>query len=176
MAIVVGDGGAASEEEWVGKSDAEWLDCAARNQPLRSEVMSTRSAVIQVEPDLAEAFNAAPKQEQERVKSAMRNLLRLVPPAPKKARRLSKKETELFLKINRGLSDKQRRRLDELNEKIEESILSNKEHAELLRLTDRVEKLWVERLRAIIDLAKLRKMAPEELMRQLEIEPPSYDN
>jgi hypothetical protein len=106
----------------------------------------------------------------------MRNLLRLVPPAPKKARRLSKKETELFLKINRGLSDKQRRRLDELNEKIEESILSNKEHAELLRLTDRVEKLWVERLRAIIDLAKLRKMAPEELMRQLEIEPPSYDN
>ncbi len=136
--------------------------------------MSTRSAVIRVEPDLAEAFNAAPEQEQERVKSAMRGLLKLVPPAPKKAPRLSKKETELFLKINRGLSDKQRQRLDELNEKIEESFLTDEEHAELLRLTDRVEKLWVKRLQAIIDLAKLRRMAPEELMRQLEIEPPSY--
>jgi hypothetical protein len=136
--------------------------------------MSIRSAVIQVEPELAEAFNAAPKREQERVKSAMRSLLRLVSPAAQKAQRLSKQETELFLKINRGLSEKQRRRLDELNEKIEESMLTDKEHAELLRLTDRVEKLWVERLRAIIELAKLRKMPPEELMRQLEIELPSY--
>jgi hypothetical protein len=67
---------------------------------LRGKFMSTRSAVIQVEPDLAEAFNAVPKLEQERIKSAMRSLLRLVPPAHKKARRLSKRETELFLKIN----------------------------------------------------------------------------
>ncbi len=137
--------------------------------------MSARSAIIQVEPDLAEAFNAAPKQDKERVKSAMRSLLRLVPPAPRKAPRLSKKETELFLKINRGLSEKQRQRLDDLNEKIEESFLTDEEHAELMRLTNRVERLWVERLRAIIDLAKLRKIPPEELMRQLEIEPPSYD-
>jgi hypothetical protein len=33
--------------------------------------MSTRSSVIQVEPDLAEEFNAAPKQQQELAKSAM---------------------------------------------------------------------------------------------------------
>ncbi len=136
--------------------------------------MSTRSAVIQIEPELAEAFNTAPKQEQERVKSAMRSLLRLVPAAPSQAQRLTRKETALFLKINQGLSERQRRRLDALNEKIEEAMLTEEEHAELLRLTDRVEKLWVERLRAIIDLAKLRKLPPEELMRQLEIEPPSY--
>ena len=136
--------------------------------------MSTRSAVIQIEPELAEAYNTAPKQEQERVKSAMRSLLRFVPSTPKKAQRLTRKETALFLKINQGLSEQQRRRLDALNEKIEESMLTEEEHAELLRLTDRVEKLWVERLRAIIALAKLRQLPPAELMRQLEIEPPSY--
>lgn len=133
--------------------------------------MSRRTAVIQVEPELAEAFNAAPKQAQEQVKSAMRSLLRLVPTAAKQAQRLSKKETELFLIINQGLSDKQRQRLEELNEKIEATSLTNEEHAELLRLTDGVEKLWVKRLNAIIELAKLRNIPPEELMRQLEIEP-----
>jgi hypothetical protein len=135
--------------------------------------MSTRSAVIQIEPELAEAFNAAPKQEQERVKSAMRSLLHLVPSTPPPPQRLSQKETELFLKINRGLSEKQQRRLAALNEKIEESVLTEAEQAELLRLSDRVEKLWVERLRALIELAKRRKIPPEDLMRQLEIEPPS---
>jgi len=33
--------------------------------------MARRNAVIQVEPDLAEAFNAAPTQEQERAKVAI---------------------------------------------------------------------------------------------------------
>jgi hypothetical protein len=103
----------------------------------------------------------------------IRSLLRLVPPASQQVQHLSRKETELFLKINQGLSKKQRQRLDELNEKIEESGLTEEEHAELLRLTDRVEKLWVGRLRALIELAKLRKVPPEELMRQLEIEAPS---
>ena len=46
--------------------------------------MATRSSVIQVEPELAEAFNSAPKRQKERVKSAMRGLLKLVPPAPSK--------------------------------------------------------------------------------------------
>lgn len=135
--------------------------------------MSTRSAVIQIEPELAEAFNTAPKREQERVKSAMRSLLRLVPATPQPAQRLTRKETALFLKINRGLSEPQRQRLEALNEKIEDSVLTAEEHTELLRLTDRVEKLWVGRLRALIELAKLRQLPPEELMRQLEIEAPS---
>jgi hypothetical protein len=79
--------------------------------------MSTRTAVIQVEPDLAEAFNAAPKQQQERVKSAMRSLLKPVPTSRKKAPRLSKKETELFLKINRTMAEDQQKRYDQLTEK-----------------------------------------------------------
>lgn len=138
--------------------------------------MSSRTAVIQVEPDLAEAFNAAPKQQQERVKSIMRSVLKLVPPATDKSKgrkikvpRLSKKETELFLRINRGLTEEQWSRMEELNEKIEESPITDEEHAELLRLAETAERLSVDRMRAIVQLAKLRKTPPEALMRQLEM-------
>jgi hypothetical protein len=136
--------------------------------------MSTRSAVIQVEPDLAEAFNAAPEPEQERVKTAMRSLLRLVPPAPEKAKRLSKKETGLFLKINRTLPEEKQRRYEELKEKMSEETLTKKEHAELLELIEDLQQIWVERWQAVIDLAKLRKIPPQEMMRQLGVDPKKY--
>lgn len=131
--------------------------------------MSTRSAVIQVEPDLAEAFNAAPKARKRQALSAMRQVLRPAKERKIKAPRLSKKETELFLRINRGLSEEQRQRMEELNEKIEESTITDKEHAELLRLAEMAERISVDRLQAIVDLAKLRKISPEALMRQLEM-------
>jgi hypothetical protein len=67
------------------------------------------------------------------------------------------------------LSEEQRRRIEELNEKIEESTITEEEHAELLRLVEMAERLSVDRLRAIVALAKLRKMSPEALMRQLEM-------
>jgi hypothetical protein len=62
--------------------------------------MVSRSAVVQVEPDLAEAFNAAPERQQERAKPAMRSALKLIPFHEEKTQRLSKKEAELFLRIN----------------------------------------------------------------------------
>ncbi len=136
--------------------------------------MAMRTATITIDADLATAYNTAPKPQQREALSVFRQALRVVAGKRKTAASLSKQETALFLKINRSLSEPQQQRLAALNEKIEESQLTEKEHAELLRLTDRVEKLWVERLRAIIELAKLRKLPPEELMRQLEIEPPSY--
>jgi hemerythrin-like domain-containing protein len=136
--------------------------------------MSTRSAVIQVEPDLAEAFNTAPKQQQERVKSAMRSLLRLVPSDPKSANRLSKKETEIFLRINRTLPEDKQQRYEELTEKRVEETLTKKEHKELLSLIEELQQIWVERLQAIVDLAKLRKIPPREMMRQLGVDPEKY--
>jgi hypothetical protein len=130
--------------------------------------MAARSAVIRVEPDLAEAYNSAPPQEQARLKAVLRTELRLVP--KKTAPRLSKKESELFLKINRGLPEEQWQRMAELNEKLEDASLTEEEHAELLRLTKRSERLQVERLRAVIELAKLRQVEPEEMMRKLELD------
>lgn len=75
----------------------------------------------------------------------------------------------MFLRINRGLSEEQRRRVEELNEKVEESTITDEEHAELLRLAELAESISVDRLRAVIDLAKLRKVSPEALMKQLEM-------
>lgn len=136
--------------------------------------MSTRSSVIQVEPDLAEAFNAAPKQQQERVKSAMRSLLKGVPTNRKKAPRLSKRESALFLKINRNLSEDKQKRYDELTEKRLDGRLTKREYSELGKLIEEVEQIWVERWQAVIDLAKLRKISPREMMRQLGVDPEKY--
>lgn len=54
--------------------------------------MSTRSAVIQVEPDLAEAFNAAPKTRQKKALSATRQALRTEKERKAKVPRPSKRE------------------------------------------------------------------------------------
>jgi hypothetical protein len=132
--------------------------------------MSTRSAVIQVEPDLAEAFDAAPEREQERAKSAMRSVLKLVPLPKEKAQRLSKKETELFLKINRTMTEDQQKQYDRLTEKRLDGTLTKREHTELENLILEIERMGVERLRAVIELARLRKVAPDQLIKQLEID------
>ncbi len=133
--------------------------------------MSSRASAILVEPDLAETFNAAPECEQERVKNAMRALLRLVPPTPDKAHRLSKKETELFLRINRNLSEEKQNRYDELTEKRLAGTLTRKEHQELGELIKEVQQIWIARLRAVNDLARLRRVTPEEMVKQLELDP-----
>ncbi len=137
--------------------------------------MATRSSVIRVEPELAEAFNSAPKQEQERVKSAMRSALKLVPPASeRKASRLSKKESELLLRINRGLSPAQRNRLQELTDRMEYESITEAEHHELLRLTQQMERKWSEQLKAVIELARLRKISVDEMLEQLGKKPGRY--
>ncbi len=136
--------------------------------------MSTRSSVIQVEPDLAEAFNAAPKARKRQALSAMRQVLRPAKERKVKIPRLSKKETELFLKINRTLPEDKQQRYDELTEKRIEETLTKREHAELLRLIEELEQIWVGRLQAVIDLAKLRKISPREMMRQLGVDPDKY--
>jgi hypothetical protein len=136
--------------------------------------MATRTAVIQVEPDLAEAFNAAPKTRKKQALSAMRQVLRPAGRRKGNVPRLSKKETELFLKINRTLPEDKQQRYDELNEKRFEETLTKREHAELLGLIEELQDIWAERLQAVIDLAKLRKISPREMMKQLGVDPDKY--
>jgi hypothetical protein len=133
--------------------------------------MATRSSVIQVEPDLADAFNAAPKTRKKQALSAMRQVLRLARKHKVKVPRLSKKETGLFLKINRALPEDKQQRYDELTVKRFEATLTKREHAELLRLIEDWQQIWSERWQAVIDLAKLRKISPREMMKQLSIDP-----
>lgn len=135
--------------------------------------MAARSSVICVEPDLAEAYNSAPEQEQARLKAVWRTELRLVrkPVAP----RLSKKESGLFLKINDSLPDERQDRFDKLTAKRKRNLLTNAERKELLQLAEESEQIWVERIRAISELAKLRRTTPDELMDSLGIPRRSYD-
>ena len=134
--------------------------------------MATRSAVIRVEPDLAEAFNSAPKPAQERAKAAMRRMLRIVPERINvTTSRLSKKESELFLKINRNLSDERQRRYDELTEKRLDGKLAKDERLELGELIKEIERIWADRLQAVAELARLRKVSTAEMIKQLELEP-----
>jgi len=136
--------------------------------------MSTRSATIIVDATLAEAYNAAPKTRKKQALSAMRQVLRPTKERKAKVPRLSKKETELFLRINRTLPENKQRLYEELTEKRIEETLTKKEHAELLRLIEELEQIWVERLQAIIDLARVRKISPREMMRQLGVDPEKY--
>lgn len=129
--------------------------------------MAARSAVIRVEPDLAEAFNSAPEQEQSRLRAVLRSELRLVRKAA--APRLSKKESALFLKINACLPDERQSRFDKLAAKRKRNSLTKAERIELLQLAEESEQIWVERIRAISELAKLRRTTPEELMDSLGI-------
>lgn len=136
--------------------------------------MATKNATTIFDAKLAAAYHAAPKTRQKKAVSAFRKALQESKPDRSEAPRLSKEETELFLRINQTLSEKQAKRLDELNEKIEESVLTDAEQAELLRLAKRVEKMWVDRLQAVVDLAELRNVSPEEMMRTLEFTLPAY--
>jgi len=133
--------------------------------------MATKSATINVDVRLAEAYNAAPKTKQKKALSAMRQALRVAPASKSKDPRLSKEETALFLTINRALPEDKQKRYDELTEKRLDETLTESEHAELGELVQEVEQIWVERLQAVIELARLRKVSPAKMMKQLELDP-----
>ena len=92
--------------------------------------------------------------------------------ARRKAPGLSKRETELMLKINSGLPLTMRERYHALIEKRRAETLTPAEYDELLALTNQSELKQAERLEALIELAQLRNISLPDLMKQLGIKPP----
>ncbi len=88
---------------------------------------------------------------------------------------LSEKETELLLKINQGLAPALQQRLNELIDKRQSHTISPPELEELIRLTDQVEAFDVERLKHLIELAHLRGVTLDELIKKLGIKPVPHD-
>ena len=92
-----------------------------------------------------------------------------------KARRaapeLLKNEAELLRNINRGRPDALQKRYRELMAKRRSETLTESEHAELLHLTNQVEKYDTERLKYLTELANIRKISLTELLDELGIEP-----
>lgn len=81
-------------------------------------------------------------------------------------------ETALIQKINQGLPAETQRRYDDLQAKLRDETLTSEEHKDLLQLVDIVEQASVERLKHLISLSQLRQVSVDEVMRQLEIQPP----
>ncbi|MCB1191669.1 MAG: STAS/SEC14 domain-containing protein [Leptospiraceae bacterium] len=84
---------------------------------------------------------------------------------------LSKNETMLFRKINKGAPKFIQKRYESLIKKKNEETLSQAEYEELLELTSYMESLQVERLENLIELAKFQNISLDELIDQLELKP-----
>ncbi len=90
----------------------------------------------------------------------------------RKAKTLSKKESELLTIINKPLlANKKQKRFNLLYQKLRGESLTEKEHEELMGLNSQQEAKAVERLRALVELSQIRKLSLDELLVQLGIQP-----
>jgi len=90
---------------------------------------------------------------------------------PSPPRMLSKRETELLTRINVGLSEDKAKRLEALNDRVDvEDPFPPAEYAELLALVDESEALAVGRTEALIELAAIRGVPLNTLMRDLGLQ------
>jgi hypothetical protein len=80
---------------------------------------------------------------------------------------LSKVETELIRKINKGLPLDIQKRYDFLLIKKKAQELSNEEYAELLEITSFSEQFNVQRLESVVELSKIRNKPFDELILKL---------
>jgi hypothetical protein len=87
---------------------------------------------------------------------------------------LDRAETELLQKINIGLSQQTWERYRDLIVKRRGETLSDREHVELIEISDRVEQANSRRIEALIELAKLRNSSLTALMQELGIKAPAY--
>lgn len=88
---------------------------------------------------------------------------------------LSDRETELLLAINQGLPAVTRKRLNKLIKKRQSYTITEGELRELRQLTDQIEKSDAERLKNLIELAHLRQVTLDDLIRQLGLKPYPHD-
>lgn len=133
--------------------------------------MTMRNATITVDADIAEAWNSTSAAKRKRLQGQIREWIGINGQTKKNAPHLSRKESELLARINQLPDLEKRRRIEELTDKMEYESITDEEHAELLRLSDEMESFSVDRLQAVIDLAKHRKVPPAELMKQLGLVP-----
>jgi hypothetical protein len=128
---------------------------------------------IQIEANLSneQILNAARQMSRQELSQLVEQVLALR--ARHEAPVLPAAESELLLKINQPVPDDLQRRYDELIARRDERALSPEERQELLRLTDQVELLEAERVKHLIELAQLRHVSLDDLMRSLGMEP--YD-
>ena len=87
---------------------------------------------------------------------------------------MSTRESDLMRIINRGWSAEKSVQLDHLQEKLRLETIRPRERQQLLRLSDELEKLAAERLKALIELAVVRKTSVPKLMSEMGLSDAAY--
>ena len=122
---------------------------------------------IQIETNqLLEAASQMPREELERFVARL-----FVLKARQETPALPERESELLTQINRGLTPETGERMKELITKRQSATISEDEVRELISITDKAERLNVERVKHLIELAALRNVTLDELIDQLGIRP-----
>ncbi|MGE5340441.1 MAG: STAS/SEC14 domain-containing protein [Candidatus Omnitrophota bacterium] len=94
--------------------------------------------------------------------------------ARRKAPGLSRQESDLMMKINRGIPLEKQEYYNKLIAKRRSETLTDEEYEALLKLTDQIEKLDVERLGYLKELASIQGISLTSIMKKLHIKKPSY--
>ncbi len=84
-------------------------------------------------------------------------------------RHLTKGEADLLRKINQGLPQKTWHRYNQLIQKRRLETLSSEEHAALIKISDQIEQVNAQRVEYLAQLAGIRRIPLEQLMRTLGI-------
>jgi len=87
---------------------------------------------------------------------------------------LGPRESDLLRIVNRGLSAANAAKLAELQQKLQNETISRREHAQLLRLTEELERLAAERLKALIEMSVLRNTTVPKLMKEMGLTESAY--
>jgi hypothetical protein len=88
---------------------------------------------------------------------------------------LSGAESKFLKQINEWLPSETWDEYQELREKFRGETLTDVEHQRLTEIYDQIEMINAKRIGFIAELARLRQVSLEEMMRQLGIPAPSYD-
>ena len=94
--------------------------------------------------------------------------------AQREAPHLSQSETALLLQINQGIAVDLKQRFEQLVAKRQSETITPDELHELIQITDQIERRDAQRLAALDELARLRKMPLPELMDDLGIQSAAY--
>lgn len=86
----------------------------------------------------------------------------------RKLQTLPTRESELLLQINQAtFSPESAKRYKALRKKLQSETITEEEHSNLLVLSQKQEQHNVERLRCLIELAQIRNVSLDDVMKQL---------
>ena len=141
----------------MSKACVDWRNISWQRKIMPTDVAKPKVTPMQIMGDLARLIEHASALRLQKRKAVM-----------------SERESEILRVINRGLSAEKSARLEQLQEKLRQETIRPREHQQLLRLSDELEKLAAERLKALIELASLRKTSVPKLMSEMGLNGAAY--